>query len=51
VVYLKARKKWLARIAYGGRQHYIGHFKTPEEASAAYYKSAKNHYGEFARAK
>lgn len=49
VHYSDSRSRWIARICYGGRQHYIGSFKTPQEASSAYFEAAKKHYGVFAR--
>lgn len=43
-------RKFAARITFKGRQITLGNFKTPEEASAAYARKAKDLYGEFARA-
>jgi hypothetical protein len=40
---------WKAQIARGGRQIYLGLFKTPEEAHAAYIGAAQVIDGEFAR--
>lgn len=42
-------KKWRASIKVNGRSIHIGYFPTPEEAHAAYSKSAKELHGEFAR--
>jgi hypothetical protein len=44
-------KKWRAVIFHGGRQHYLGHYTTPEEAHAAYCAAAKDAFGKFARSK
>lgn len=32
----KSRSQWLASIRAAGKQHYLGRFNTPQEASAAY---------------
>ncbi len=41
---------WCARIWVGGRMVNLGTFATPEDASAAYERTAIEHFGEFARA-
>jgi hypothetical protein len=41
---------WAARIKINGSQHYLGNFKTPESAHAAYIVAAEKLFGEFARA-
>jgi hypothetical protein len=45
----KSRKNpWMAFIAYRGKQCYLGSFKSPEEAHAAYCEFAIQIHGEFA---
>jgi hypothetical protein len=44
------RGRWEARIRIDGRLTYLGSFKTPEAAHAAYVTAARLHFGEFARA-
>ena len=41
--------KWQASIMAQGKWKYLGLFSTPEEASDAYYRAAKELHGEFAR--
>lgn len=41
-------KKFYAKITVKTRQIYLGTYNTVEEASAAYLKAAKEHFGEFA---
>ncbi len=45
----KLGSKWQASIMAQGKWKYLGLFLTPEEASAAYYRAAKELHGEFAR--
>lgn len=40
---------WCAIIQVAGKRRYLGSFKTPEEAHAAYCRVARAHRGEFAR--
>jgi len=49
VSWSKKDKVWMARIAKNGKQIYIGSYKTPEAAYAAYCKAAKELHGEFAK--
>lgn len=44
----KKTKKWVANISFGGKQYYLGLFKTKEKAYEAYCKKAKQWHGEFA---
>jgi hypothetical protein len=37
------RKKWRARIKYGGKEHDLGLFSTKEEAAVAYDREARQH--------
>lgn len=46
----KTRGKWKARIMVDYRRHSLGYFDTPEDAAAAYARSAAEKFGEFARA-
>jgi hypothetical protein len=46
----RGAKKWQSRIFFQGKEIYLGLFKTPQEAHAAYCKAAKELFGEFARA-
>ncbi|RWX40814.1 HNH endonuclease [Rhizobium leguminosarum] len=41
---------WVSSIWINGKSKYLGRFKTPEEAHAAYVKAANENFGEFARA-
>lgn len=45
----KNSRVWQASIRVGGKQVYLGSYKTDQEAHEAYCKAAKEHYGEFAR--
>ena len=49
VSFHKASGKWRARIRVDGKQKSLGYFHTPEEASAAYEKAARELHGEFFR--
>lgn len=44
----KAKNQFQARIKVKGKRYYLGLFKIPEEASAAYKAAAEQHFGEFA---
>jgi len=46
----KDRKKWRAKICIDGKKKYLGHFITPELASAAYEAKARELHGDFYRA-
>jgi hypothetical protein len=43
------RGKWVSSITVRGDKKYLGIFKTPQEAHAAYCTAAREHFGEFAR--
>jgi len=43
------RNKWLAQIEVGGRNVYLGLFKSEEKAAVAYNNAAIEHFGEHAR--
>lgn len=50
VTFDEAAGKWRARIRVGDRRRdiFLGHFETPEAASAAYNEAAERHHGAFA---
>lgn len=50
VSYFKRNKKWGAGIQAGGVRKFLGLFKSPESAHAAYCSAAALLHGEFARA-
>jgi len=43
-------KAYRARIHVNGRDKFLGHYSTPEQAHAVYEAAAKRYYGQFARA-
>lgn len=47
----KHANTFVAQISVNGKTHYLGAFKTPEEAHEVYAKAAWQHFGEFARMK
>lgn len=48
VGWVKAKRKWRARIKVEGKRHSLGYFGTKEEAAAAYAKAAAEMLGDFA---
>ncbi len=50
VMFHRNRKtQYSAAIRKNGKSHFLGYFKTPQEAHAAYAAVSKDHHGEFAR--
>ena len=47
VSFQKARNRWLAQINIDGKHHYLGRFKTAEEAAEAYRAASIKLHGEF----
>lgn len=45
---LRKHKPFRAMVTKKGRRVHVGYFKTPEQASAAYFKKAQELFGEFA---
>jgi hypothetical protein len=41
---LGGKKTYRAKIRYGGKQHRIGSFSTPEEAHQAYLEAKRKHH-------
>lgn len=50
VIWHARDKRWRADIRKNGKGYFLGNFRTPEEAHAAYRVAAERLYGEFARA-
>lgn len=44
----RVRGGFTATIYIGGKRHYLGFFKTKDEAGQAYAEAAKKYHGEFA---
>lgn len=49
VCYAKRNHAFMAQIHPAGKMRYLGYYKTPEEAAAAYNQAAISLYGEYAR--
>lgn len=47
VSFNKAKRLWRAYIGHGGRQKFVGYYKSAEEAAAARARAEKLHFGEF----
>lgn len=47
VSFNKKSQRWKASINFNKKTYYLGYFETPEEASEAYNKKAKELHGEF----
>ena len=47
VSFYKKLDKWVAHLGINGTQKHLGYYVTPEEASEAYNKAAKELHGEF----
>lgn len=47
---LRIGKRWTAQISLHGRHTHLGAFDTPAQASEAYQRAARKHFGEFAKA-
>lgn len=43
-------KRWAAQISLNGKHTHLGVFDTPSDASSAYQRAAREHFGEFAKA-
>lgn len=46
----RLRYAWQAQIQVNGKNHYLGSFRSKEDAARAYLEAAKLHFGEFANA-
>ncbi len=47
VHFISRANRWCAQIGFRNKNHYLGIFKTAEEAKAAYNAAAIKHHGEF----
>jgi hypothetical protein len=48
VTWRSANQKWIAKIKQDGKRHYLGSFKSPEDAARAYDFHARQVFGEYA---
>lgn len=49
VTFWKRDNNWKSQITVDGKNLHIGYFEDPKDAAKAYDKSAREHFGEFAR--
>lgn len=49
VSFIKREQKWAAQIKVDYKNKFLGYFKSPQEAAAAYNIAALKHFGEFAK--
>lgn len=47
VTWSEPKKRWLAFVSIGNKQHFLGHFLTKDKAIAARRAAAVQHYGQF----
>jgi hypothetical protein len=44
-----SKKRWVAQLSVNRQYHFLGRYKSKEEAASAYAHAIKKHHGEFAR--
>jgi hypothetical protein len=45
----KISNRWIAKIMHSGKTHYLGIFKSPEDAASEYDRAAVNFFGRYAK--